>query len=174
MAPSFAFHNAAFVLAREANPLAKLFTKEIMNFTGGSYSHVEFWLKGPIDQALCFSSREPLGSSFSTIDLSNRLEWTIIGLPPSDTITMAKAEWFCKGTAGRLYDGVGIVGIGTGQARVHDPYARFCSETCAEIGQQVFQLPVLSGLNAWQIAPSGKPRNGFGLYELMVGQQPRG
>ena len=166
--PAFAFHNAAYTLARETNPLSKLFTAEIMHFTGGMYSHVEFWLKGEIGEATCFSSREPLGSSFSVIDLSNPAEWTIVEIGPFDDLTMVEAEWFCKGTEGRLYDGVGIVGIGTGQARVHDPYARFCSETCAEIGQKVFNLKVLEGLNAWQIAPSGHPRNGFGLYDLLM------
>jgi hypothetical protein len=169
MSPAFAFHNAAFAADRETNPLAKLFTREIAAVTGGAYSHVEFWLSGPTNAAVCFSSREPSGTGFSTIDLSNPAEWTIVDIPVIfDSWTMTKAVWFCKGSDGRAYDGVGIVGIGTGQARVHDPFARFCSEMCAEIGQEVFDLAPLRGKNAWQIAPSGRPRGGFGLYELLT------
>src|SRR5579862_4320283 len=145
---------------------ARFFSREIMRVTGGDWSHVECWLSGPREKALCSASREPGGISFQTLDLTDKSLWSIIGIPTTPEQDLA-IEWFCKGSDGKRYDAEGIVGIGTGTA-VHDSAQRFCSEYAAEIGTAVLDIPCLRGILRWMVAPSG-PEHKFGNGQIRYG-----
>lgn len=145
-----------------------LFSEAIAKHTGGQFSHVEMWLSGPLNAAMCFSSREPFGTSFKVIDLSEQVNgkclWTMLALKVA-TEQEKDAFWFCMGSKGRDYDSMGIIGIGLGTG-VHDSSDRFCSEMVWDVGQNVFGWD--PSIDRWMVAPDGHPVNGYGLHELIA------
>lgn len=138
--------------------------------TGGEFSHVELWLGGPQSAAMCYSSREPVGTGFATLDLTDAAIWKIVPIPATAD-QERNAYWFCLGDSGRPYDFIGLAGIGTDQVHLRNTSARFCSNCCAHVMQQC--LGMLPGVDPWLIAPSGfdGPGNRHGLYELVTGAE---
>lgn len=137
----------AFKVAAESN---SLFSKLIAWKTGGKYSHVEGWLSGPIEHAFCFSSREPKGTGYATIDLSNPKLWDIVPLQLTD-VEEKLVLVFCSGTDQKDYDWLGILGFVWPWGE-HDDHDRFCSEYWTECLQKA--LGWLPGLKAWMTDPS--------------------
>lgn len=148
--------------------------RAIHEVTGGEFGHVELWLSGPQDKALCYSSRETAppggatGSSLATLDLTDPKVWQIVPLPMQSIVSEEELLWFCKGSTGRPYDYIGIAGIGTDLSKLHIGYARFCSDECCNALQQCFGL--WPGINPSLVAPSGfaGQKDRYGLYELAV------
>jgi hypothetical protein len=94
------------------------------------YSHVEIWLNGEQNNAYCFSSREPHGAGFQTIDLTSPW-WEIV--PITATFEEEKLIWgYCLGADGKGYDAVGLLGFGKDPA-VHDFRDLHCSETGSNV-----------------------------------------
>lgn len=149
---AFAFKNGRRAAQLETG-ISHAFSLAICDDTCGDFSHVECWHEGPITAAVCSASREPDGISFRTIDLSDRSLWSIIEIPSSATLDLL-AYYFAKGSAGKKYDGIGILRIGTGIG-THDPSQRFCSEYASELGATVFQPDCLKGADFSLFAPSG-------------------
>lgn len=134
--------------------------------TGGRFSHVELWLRGEGKAAECFSSRSG-GTAFATIDITDPKIWWVQPVPYPLEFE-GELYWFCRGNCDRAYDAIGLVGIGWDIPTVHDPYDRFCSEACFEALQGPRNL--FPGIGPrWMVAPSGHPKGGFGLYELIQG-----
>lgn len=152
----------AFKIAEKAGGL---FSSQIQFVTGSKFSHVELWLSGPQDKAMCYSSREPYGTAFQTVDLSDSKLWEIVHLE-STPEQENRVLWFCRGDAGRSYDALGILGIGSGLG-AHDEQDRFCSEAIFYILQQVFGFH--PEIERWMVAPGWPTADGkrFGLYELV-------
>ena len=151
----------AFQYAARAGGLV---AEAIAGVTGGRFSHVELWLNGPRDRAECYSSREPVGTGFATIDLSDDSLWVTVPLVLSGEQETA-LYWFCRGSTGRPYDFMGIAGIAM-DTRAHSGFARFCSEACCEALQVIGGW--WQGIQPWHVAPSGFEGHGdrHGLYEL--------
>jgi hypothetical protein len=153
-----------------------LYAQLIYQRTGGQYSHVEL-VFNPEDgfaNALCYSSREPGGTGFKYIDLTNKDEWTVVPLTNiTDPHVMEKALWYCKGSSDRAYDYIGICGIGIDKTDMHWTQARFCSEEVTVVLQEVFGM--FPGMHSWRVAPSGFGATDdlslHGLYELVTGAQ---
>ena len=128
----------------------ELWSELIAKQSNSIYSHVEIWLSGPQNKALCFSSREPDGACFKTIDLSNSNLWTICSF-----ITTRDQEininGFCLGTNGKWYDGIGLIGYKTANPTLHDPHAVFCSEVVAEIAK--YCVGRILSKEPWLISP---------------------
>lgn len=118
--------------------------------TGSIYCHVEGWLSGPKTAALCFSSREPHGAGFETIDLTTPGLWDLLPFPCTGE-QEAAANGFCLGADGKMYDGVGILGYKLRDPSVHDFHALFCSETWAAIAQKCAGRVLPK--QPWQIVP---------------------
>lgn len=144
--------------------------------TGGQFSHVElvFNPEDGFDKALCYSSREPDGTSFQTLDLTDKTLWTVVPLTNiTDPHLMEQCMWYCKGSADRAYDWAGICGIGIDKTNMHWSEARFCSEEVLIVLQEVFGM--FPGLAPWRVAPSGfnhvTDGSLHGLYELVTGAQ---
>lgn len=161
----------AFKIAARAGQIGALLDREldleIARITGGLYCHVEAWIDGPVSAALCFSSRQPIGTYFATLDLTDKTLWRIVNVPTTP-MEDAAIMGFCVGTSGRRYDTFGILGIGL-STTVHDPYDRICSETCFEIAADVLhRMP--PGIERWQVAPSGLTCTGkrYGFFELLT------
>lgn len=169
---TLAFKNAAHAAAVAANPLEKLFSLEIARVTGGPFSHVEMWLDGRITAARCFSSREPGGTQFATIDLSDAGLWTMVDIPYPPIWTdrgacdAADFAW-CQGRENRRYNFVGIMAIEFGGA-ITSPHDDFCSQCCFEFLQD--RRGMLKWARTDWIAPSGFGKDGkrWGLYELVT------
>ena len=125
---AYAFKDAAECARRESG-LAAAVALEIARVTGGRFSHVECWIDGPQNAAVCFSSREPVGTSIETIDLTDSKLWTVVPVPATLPAQDTLITGFALGSSGREYDMLGILGIGSGLG-LHDPFDRFCS-SCA-------------------------------------------
>ena len=118
---------AFVVAAKTGSPWSEMIAKA----SGSPYSHVELWLSGPQNAARCFSSREPIGASFMTRDLTTP-EWEIVQYPPANSPGVPQTiEAFCQGSNGKSYDMAGLLGykLGTG---MHDDHDVFCSEVVSE------------------------------------------
>jgi hypothetical protein len=139
--PSLAFKNA--------ERAGGFFSRAIELKTGSPFSHVEMWLTGPRENATCFSSREPNGTGYANINLSDPLLWTIIEIPATPE-QMEYISWFCEGTGMKDYDFWGILGFvwpwGT-----HDDHDRFCSEWCTECLQRC--LGLWPCVKPWRTSP---------------------
>lgn len=167
---AYAFKDAAET-ARLEGFLAAAVALEIARVTRGRFSHVECWIAGPLNHAMCFSSREPVGTSIEFIDLSDAKLWTVVPVattPEQDELIFG----FCLGSSGRMYDLLGILGIGTG-SELHNPFDRFCSESGFELGKlcvNLFHAPANADIRRWDVAPSGPTVPGvrWGLYELLT------
>jgi hypothetical protein len=154
----------AFKVAAKAGGLI---AEGIAKVTGGEYSHVEIWLDGAQGAAWCFSSREPVGTGFRTLDLSDPELWRIVPLD----LTPQQEErllWFCMGADGRPYNLLGILGIAT-DTSCHEKGAWFCSETAYRALQAVTGR-WKNGPDPWHVAPSGFEERGdrAGLLELVL------
>src|SRR5579884_1948797 len=114
------------------------------------YSHVEGWLDGAQNSALCFSSREPKGASFEIIDLTAPY-WEIVGPLNLTAEQEARIAGFCAGANGKEYDGLGLIGykFGTG---CHDDHDLFCSECWAAALKECAGW-TLGGKDPWMISP---------------------
>jgi len=125
--------------------------------TGGPFVHVELILSGPISNALCFSSRQPNGTSFAHLDLLDDKIWEVEMLPLRST-QEEDLMAFCAGCGSKSYDWMGILGFVLPFGE-HDDHDRFCSEICTEALQKI--------LGCW---PEVKPWNTspMGLYELVI------
>lgn len=132
----------------------------ISRVTGSPYSHVELWLDGPINNARCFSSREPHGAGFEQIDLSDARLWNVITLNCTP-IQETSANGFCLRTDGKIYDGLGLVPFVFKKGpELHDYHAVFCSEVCAAVASKCANKD-LGGLFPWQVSPGM-------LYDMAV------
>jgi hypothetical protein len=165
---AYAFKNAAEAARLAPNALEREFSLAIARFTGGPYSHVEAWIWGPITQAVCYSAREPRGTSIEVLDLSNTALWTIV-----QVVTTREEDQqllgYAKGGQGRPYDAFGILGIGS-DSNLHVEWDRFCSEECFAMGRDVvsgLKGVFLPAIPRWKVAPSGLVRGGFGMFELL-------
>lgn len=137
-----------------------IFSRAIRWKTGGPYSHVELMLAGPIENAWCFSSREPNGTRFTHIDLRDETQWTLVPL----VLTPEQEQHlliFCQGCGEKEYDWLGILGFVLPWGE-HDDHDRFCSEICTEALQKV--LGMSPGVKAWMTSPNA-------LYELVSGKK---
>jgi hypothetical protein len=166
----FAFKDAAVAATRESFA-GRLFAEGIAHVTGGNFSHVELWLSGPLNAAYCFSSREPAGTQFTTLDLTDTSLWTIVAAPAA--LLYEQVLFWCKGREGRRYNFLGLDGIAIGTP-ITDPHDDFCSQCQFELLQDC--LGIWQGSRSYWIAPSGFGRDGkrFGFYELLTGDQTIG
>ena len=151
----------ALAFKKSAAEPHNIFGQAISAKTGSIYCHVECWISGPQNAALCFSSREPHGAGWATIDLTDAAMWDIVplDLTPEQEIAI---HGFCCGCDGKRYDALGIVGIAVG-ADLHDYSQVFCSEVCASMLKQCAGKD-LGGKHAWQIWPGE-------LYEMATTQR---
>ena len=128
--------NLAF---KDADLAGGFFSKAIKWKTGGRFSHVECWLSGPKEKAICFSSREPNGTGYATIDLTEQRKgrdlWTCIEIPCTGA-QMVFVRWFAEGTGFKRYDYAGIMGFVLNRKRTHDRARVFCSEWCCLMVQR--------------------------------------
>lgn len=135
------------VAAAAGSPWSQL----IAQVSKSPFSHVEGWLSGPANAARCFSSREPHGAGFDTIDLSQPGLWDITPplklTPEQETLACG----YCLGCDGKNYDGVGLIGFALQDARIHDYASVFCSETWAAIAQHCWSKTLPK--QPWQISP---------------------
>ena len=123
--------------------------------SGYIYSHIAVWLNGERNAAYCFSSREPHGAGFQTIDITSDM-WDV--LPLNCTSEQEKIIWgFCLGADGKMYDGIGLLGFGKEPA-IHDYHALHCSETGSAIAQKCCGKTLPK--DPWMISPGE-------LYELL-------
>src|SRR5579863_7530461 len=124
-----------------------LYSYLISKRTKSPFSHVEVWLSGPQDKAICFSSRPGEGCGFKLIDLSDAKVWKIVNLPPVN-----EELWvgFCHGSNGKGYDYLGILGYDTGHGE-HKERDRFCSEWGTEVGQVCSGW--WKGVKRWLVSP---------------------
>jgi len=154
--------NLAFKIAAKAGgPISK----GIAAVTHGPYSHVELWLGGPQQFALCYSSREPVGTGFANIDLTDGSLWRVIPVTISLQLE-SPLMWFCMGSQGRPYNFKGIEGIALDTDQ-HNESERFCSEACFEALQAVTGW--WPRIKRWHVAPSGFGKDDrYGLYELVT------
>lgn len=143
------------------------FSQAISKITGGKYSHVELWLSGPQDKALCYSSREPSGTDFATLDLTDPTLWTVLAIPttPEQDNNLL---WYCKGSRGRPYDFQDILGQALKNHHFNIGFARVCSEEVSTVLQNV--LNILTQYNPGMISPSGHPADTIrlSLYDLLT------
>jgi hypothetical protein len=138
--------NLAF---KRADLAGTLFSKAIAWKTGGPFSHVELWMTGPRESATCFSSREPDGTGYATIDLSEPLYTCVeISATPAQ---MEAVRWFAEGTGKKRYDFLGILGFVV-ELREHDPARVFCSEWCTLALQRC--LGLFPTARPWLISPT--------------------
>lgn len=158
-----AFKNGAESL--KAEPALSILHQMIMQRTGGKFVHVELWIEGAQDRAVCYSSRNG-GTSWALVDLSNTALWTIIPMV-EDAEIEKRIRWYTLGACGKPYDSLGILGIGWNAPNVHNEADRFCSEACLEALQMAGGL-FFGVAPRWMVAPSGSPAGGYGLYELAL------
>ena len=144
----------AFKIAAETD---SEWSKLIAKASNSPYSHVEGWLSGDKNKALCFSSREPIGAGFQEIDLTQKC-WDIIEFKLSTQEEFA-IVCFCWGANGKEYDLLGLLGYkqGTGW---HDDHDVFCSEFWAACLTQCIGLPLPK--EPWMTSPGD-------LYTLVKG-----
>jgi hypothetical protein len=138
-----------------------IFDKLICWKTGSEFCHVELWLDGNIQAALCFSSRQPDGTSFAHINLAA----TFDGKPIYELIPLyltSKQEIavnaFCQGCGHKDYDWLGILGFVLPWGE-HDDHDRFCSEICTESLEK--PLKWWPGVKPWETSPGD-------LYRLAI------
>lgn len=124
-------------------------SKFIAEATHGPYSHVECWVQGPQNAAVCYSSREGTGVARATIDLTDPM-WVIWPVPTTPEEDM-QILWFCKGSEGKAYDYLALL-VAAGGRGVHKSWARICSEFCLEVGQNV--LGLLPSEDCWAVSPN--------------------
>ena len=146
---NLAFKDADRAAASSKSWMGAFFSRAIKWKTGGRFSHVELWMAGPKESATCFSSREPEGTGYATIDLSEMVIVTEGGHWGNPTISQAKPLWTCveipatpeemygvqmfvEGVGLKRYDFLGILGFmiprGSRIAGItHDPAWLFCS-----------------------------------------------
>lgn len=148
---------------KDAEKDGNFFSKMIAEKTKGKFCHVELWISGPQNHALCYSSREPTGTGFEFIDLTVTGLWAIEPTPVQ--MDESLAYWFCEGSSGRPYDMTAILGIGLG-IQQHWGTARFCSDEVFNVLQKVggFQ----QGINPWDVIPSGSVSGRYSLYDLVT------
>lgn len=167
---AYAFKNAA-VAEYGDDIAARELDAAISRVTGGKFCHVEGVLdmKDP-KAALCFSARQSHGASVQKIDLSNSALWTIIPIPtvPSEDEML----WgYAMGATNRPYNILGLLQVGF-DVPVTQPGAVFCSQVAFEMGVTcINEMQYLAGINPLHVTPSGKPRGGYGLFELVTGKQ---
>lgn len=149
------------------------YSEAIYKVTGGEFSHVELVLDWP-DPARCYSSREPDGTGFMALELSDASTWSIVPLHAPSEQDHLVLLWYCRGSSGRKYDYRGIAGIGLDKSNLQDSSARFCSEEVLTVLQNV--LGMFPGVKPWMVAPSGfgKGDGRYGLYELVTGKEKVG
>jgi hypothetical protein len=144
--------NLAF---KDADLAGGLFSKLIKWKTGGRFSHIELWMAGPREAATCFSSREPNGTGYATLDLSAPL-WTCVEINATQA-QMDAVRWFAEGTGFKRYDFLGILGFVLPQ-RTHDPACVFCSEWCCLAMQRCLGLFLDDDgglpVRPWTVSPS--------------------
>ena len=167
------FKDAELAAQSSNSWMGAFFSRAIKWKTGGRFSHTELWLAGPKESATCFSSREPGGTGYAVIDLSEMVNgqplWTCIEIPMTPQ-QMYGANMFVAGIGTRRYDFLGILGFCLPQKTntfgtpstftIHDPTWLFCSETCCMVLQAV--LGWFVGVKPWTISPSA-------LYEMVQG-----
>src|SRR5579862_8583397 len=133
-----------------ASKTGSVWSELIARESGSVYSHVEGWLSGPQSTAYCFSSREPVGASFETIDLTTP-EWEIVpvlGLTPQqEDLTLG----YCLGCDGKKYNGLGLIGFKAGIPQLTDPHEIFCSQTWADIARKCWGKSLPN--KPWMISP---------------------
>ena len=144
------------VAAIAGGPWSELISK----VSKSPYCHVEGWLSGPINNARCFSSREPHGAGFQQIDLTTPGLWVITPEIPLTAQEEAAANGFCLGCDGKRYDMAGLAGYALQNPAIHDYSQVFCSETWAAIAQKCWAKPLPK--DPWLISPGD-------LFELAKG-----
>lgn len=105
------------------------YSRVIQWWTRGPYSHVELWLDGEVDKALCFSSLEGVGVRFAVRDLRGTFDTITVSENSQAGLEMYKAA---LPLTGKKYDWLGILGF-AGPLKLHDSKDRFCSEVCYEM-----------------------------------------
>ena len=134
--------------------------------TGSDIVHVELWMTGPREHATCFSSREPHGTGYATIDLSAPL-WTCVEINATQA-QMDAVRWFAEGTGFKRYDMLGILGFVLPR-RTHDPAEVFCSEWCCLALQRCLGLFLIDGsgnqVRPWTVSPTD-------LYNMAIARPP--
>lgn len=174
-----AFKVAEIAAARESGA-SRIFTLGIARVTGGFASHGEIWYYDDITKAWCFSAREPNGTEFAQIDISDPTLWRIVEVPyPAEALESPEKLAACiaadyawlQGRAGRAYNFVGIAAMESGQP-ITTRWADFCSQCIFEFLQDRRGMFPGWKKTEW-IAPSGFGLDGkrFGLYELVTGTQ---
>jgi hypothetical protein len=163
----FAFKIAAEA-ARVDSLMGRIYSKAIQKVTGGLYSHVELVIDDSVPaHALSFSSREPSGTGFTHINLTDTALWDVVDGFAVDKATIM--AW-CDGRSGRRYNMAGIAGIALGKA-ISDPADDYCSQCCYEAARYFGRLA--PSIPSEFVAPSGmgKDKKRYGLYELLDGTQ---
>lgn len=138
---------------RNAKKTKNLWSRLISAWTGGPYSHVELWLAGPKEAAVCFSAREGQGVRFKVIDLTDG-QWDEIKISENKE-DVKKILNFALPQVGMGYDWLGLLGFVKPWhiSFLHDSDDRFCSEVCSEDLNKA-DLLKLQGLHPWEINPN--------------------
>lgn len=138
-------------------------SKAIAWWTRGPFCHVELWLEGPIENALCFSSTLETGTRFTRLNLTAPIGlFETVEVPVSDGELDALQQW-CAAHQGEKYDKLGIVGfvIPFGEHHAHE---MFCSETDGEALEECTLMGKVwkkAGDDPWKISPNE-------LYKLVT------
>lgn len=138
-----------YLAFKDAELAGTFFSRLIRWKTGGRFSHVELWIDGPRENALCFSSREPHGTGYAHINLSSPL-FTIVEIAATPQQEM-DVRWFAEGTGVKRYDFLGILGFCFPWGE-HDDADVFCSEWCTLVLQRVFGM--FPGVKSWKTDPT--------------------
>lgn len=131
-------------------------SKAIAWWTKGPFCHVELWLDGPIENALCFSSTLETGTRLAHINLTAPVGlWETVEVPCTDVEFSDLLTW-CECHTGEKYDQLGIVGfvIPFGEHHAHE---EFCSESDGDALEQSTAIGkswVLAGDRPWKISPN--------------------
>lgn len=130
-----------------------LWSKGIAWWTRGPYSHVELWLAGEPEAAICFSSREGKGTGRAILDLRPNFDVIQLTTSSTDPKIFEKIYSLCESEPHKSYDWLGLLGF-LGPAKVHDSRDRFCSEYVYEKLEQADCLAVVGGPDRWKVSPN--------------------
>lgn len=118
--------------------------------TGSPYCHVEIWFDGDAAKALTYSAKEPKGTRFTYLDLTEPGLWDFIEIPA----TIAEVKGcirYARDLGRKAYDWLGIIGFVLPWSNAHDADDRFCSEVCDEV---LTRQGMLEGVEPrWKVSP---------------------
>jgi hypothetical protein len=111
------------------------FDKLIVWKTKGPLVHVELWLTGARENAECFSSRQPHGTGYAHVNLTN---YVCIEIPATQ-LQMDETRLWCAGVGWKRYNWTAILGF-VAPSKIDDRTDMTCSECCTKWAQDVMDM----------------------------------